>query len=193
MTESPEAEKMRKAPDGNRITMQRMHQVILLRALTGGSTMPRRPATTSAGGNEQRDRALTLYVDAGLALADGDARGAVRQLEACAALLPGWSQPHTVLGYAWARLGRPERAETEWRRALELNPESWQAGALLATLVSERDVDGVRSLAAAFLDRYRRRRPRDPDDPRGGTAAGEAVAQVLRAAGDGAGQRALAE
>lgn len=155
--------------------------------------MAQRSRAARHGVDGDLDRALTLYVEAALALAEGNAQRAVRSLESCVALRPAWSQPHTVLGYAWSGLGRPERAEAEWRVALALNAESWQAGALLTDALSRRDPEEARTLAAALLDRYGRRRPRDPGDPSGMSAAAQAVAQATRAGADGAGQRSLAE
>lgn len=61
--------------------------------------MARWPDTAGEGREKLLGEAFGLYVDAGLALAGGDGERARQPLGRCAALLPGWSQPHTVLGY----------------------------------------------------------------------------------------------
>lgn len=72
--------------------------------------------------------ALLLAVLAGLTVQrNQDYRSEVALWQATVQLSPTKARPHNNLGYAWFEAGDFARAETEYRRALELDPDYWLA------------------------------------------------------------------
>jgi tetratricopeptide (TPR) repeat protein len=67
-------------------------------------------------------------------LLQGDKTGAIRWLERAVELLPEDSTINGHLGDAYAAVGRRMEAQTQWRRALILNPEPQEAMKLQAKL-----------------------------------------------------------
>jgi Flp pilus assembly protein TadD len=67
-------------------------------------------------------------------LLQGDKAGAIRWLERAVELLPEDSTVNGHLGDAYAATGRRVEAQTQWRRALILNPEPQDAAKLQAKL-----------------------------------------------------------
>lgn len=65
-------------------------------------------------------------------ISGGDVNDAVQSLQSVVANAPKNSQAHYVLGVALNRQGYVERAETEWRTALTLNPDDLDAERALA-------------------------------------------------------------
>lgn len=88
------------------------------------------------------ERALAQHPDDGnlvdslgwAMLRQGDRKGAVRELERAAEILPGDATINGHLGDAYWAAGRKREAEFQWRRALTLNPAPDDAARLQAKL-----------------------------------------------------------
>ena len=74
-----------------------------------------------------------LVYQAQMQISEGDVNDATQKLEIVIKNTPKNSQGHYALGVAYQRLGYTERAESEWRAALRLNPNLLDAARSLAS------------------------------------------------------------
>ncbi len=81
--------------------------------------------------NPNDDNAL-IY-QAQMQISDGDVNEAVQRLEAVTKNSPKNAEGHFALGVAYDKLGYVERAESEWREALRLQPSMLDAARSLAS------------------------------------------------------------
>jgi len=105
-------------------------------ALLNGQILRTDPANLESHINQAR-----------ILLSKGKNEEAVTELRKQLALLPGSSQAHYFLGYAYLRTNGPALAESEFQRALDLDPNFFPALRSLAELQLSRGAKGAVELA----------------------------------------------
>jgi cellulose synthase operon protein C len=85
-------------------------------------------------------------------ISGGNLNDAAQTLQTVVANAPNNSQAHYVLGVALSRQGLPERAESEWREALNLNPDYLDAERALAEAAMEKgDMQSLQDAANQMI------------------------------------------
>ena len=115
-----------------------------------------RPLRSGSGFLAAGLAALVLLLGARSAVRAADWRSEIALFESSARAKPGSARLHNALGLAYANAGQQERAESEYRRALEIYPD------YAAALVNLGNVELRRGDTAAARDRYVRALALDP-------------------------------